>query len=420
MEQAARNIHQILFSHSSERLSLDTRAAVSDLTYRGLRHWGLAQVRAARLAAKSPDPPILCLLAVAWAALADAVRPAHTIVDEAVAAAKKLVPASAAPKVSGFVKALLRKTLSDVAGCDQDWVQPVARWNAPLWWIQKIQKDYPDQAVAVLDGLRTRAPLTVRLVDASAPAMSAFLEQLRAMGLTGFCVGPQAVAIVPGVPVERIPGFASGQVSVQDAAAQVAATLFSSMSASCAILDACAAPGGKSIALAQRYPGVVWAVDESAARLERLRRDLGRVAPTLRGRLEIRVANLLQESDCTRAGLPQQFDAILFDAPCSASGVVRRHPEIAWKRTPHDLARVVDTQRRLLDTLWRRLKPGGEFVFVTCSIFSEEGEDQVQQFLKRTPDAQPMPSPGRLLPIGNAAAGIDQDGFFYAKFKKQV
>jgi 16S rRNA (cytosine967-C5)-methyltransferase len=131
------------------------------------------------------------------------------------------------------------------------------------------------------------------------------------------------------------------------------------------------------------------------------------------------VADLLDPAALARAGLPASFDAVFLDAPCSASGVVRRHPEIPWKRTPEALATVVHTQQQLLDTLWGRVRPGGELVFVTCSIFLEEGEAQQQAFLERTPDARLMPSPGRLLPTAATEQGQNHDGFFYARFNKQ-
>jgi len=420
--QAAREIAVILEKNESPRNSR-LPSAVADLTYRGLRHWGLTQVRIQRLATKPPNTEILAVLAIAWAALREQLRSDHVIVDEAVAAAKVLTPGGGGgspegqSKVAGFVNALLRKTLADPQAALNDLEQPIARWNAPLWWIKKIQKDYPENADAVLTALACRGSLTLRLSPA-APTVVDYIAELHRQGLQGFQVGPAAVVVRPAMAVDRIPGFSNGQVSVQDASAQWVTSLFTELQPQ-HVLDACAAPGGKSIALAQVLNATVWALDQSSARLQRLVKDLPRVEKTLVGRVVPFQADALRPAAWRAEGLPDQFDAILLDAPCSASGVTRRHPEIAWRRDPQAIAHVVDIQRRMLDILWGKLKPGGELVFVTCSVFSEEGEEQQQAFLDRTPDARLMPSPGRQLPIADPENGQDQDGFFFAKFKKR-
>lgn len=399
-----------------------TDPAVVDLVYRGIRSWGLAQVRLNRLTRTSPAPPISALLSIVWAALREKMRAPHVLVHEAVSAARHLGGARAA----GFVNALLRRTLDDPVRSMEDEIDPQAKWNAPPWWIDKIHRQYPDEASDILAALACRAPLTVRVCAASSQAVPAYMEELRAAGLQGWQVGPLAVSVVPPMPVREIPGFRDGRVSVQDAASQrITEALDPAMFPSgrpAAILDACAAPGGKSIALAQMHVAVVWSVDVSSVRLERLRTDLPRVASTLRGQVQPVVGDVLDQSFWQEVapvrGMPDVFDAIVLDAPCSASGVVRRHPEIAWRRNPADILRVVDIQRRMLDFLWRRLAVGGQFVFVTCSIFQEEGEQQARDFLSRTPDARPYPGPGRIMPVSNVLAGRDQDGFFFATFLK--
>jgi 16S rRNA (cytosine967-C5)-methyltransferase len=419
--QAAREI-AALFDTTNTVSQATPSAAVRDLMYRGLRHWGLAQVRAKRLATKPPTTEIVALLAIAWAGLREQLRPDHVLVDEAVGAAKILSqqtirgPVSAHAKVAGFVNALLRKTLADPGAAARDLEDPIAKWNAPLWWIHKIQADYGDRASSVLDALACRSPLTIRL-SPMALAAKDYIAQLPAHGLSGYQVGPQAVVLQPAVPVHQIPGFSDGVVSVQDASAQRVTELFEDVNA-LQILDACAAPGGKTIALAQHCQATIWAVDQSKGRLGRLNHDLPRVEKTLKGRVKTVCADILDPDRWVAAGLPEQFDAIVLDAPCSASGVTRRHPEIAWRRSPKAIADVVDIQRRMLDILWRRLKPGGELAFVTCSVFFEEGEGQQRAFLDRTPDARLMPSPGRHLPVASPEDGQDQDGFFFAKFKK--
>lgn len=417
--------------------------AVSDLVYRGLRGWGLAQIRLARLSKKSPPLEIAALLAIAWAALNDELRPAHVIVDEAVSAAKQMTIASkrkaannkpnkstnlhnGANPFAGFVNALLRQCMKDPVACARDAQHPQAKWNAPAWWIKRIQDDWPSQASSMLDALHGKGRLTVRVHVRAGLSIASYLDTLKENHLHGIQVGPQAVVIEPAVPVHRIPGFAQGLVSVQDAAAQNICSIFDPLaieqswggSRPVHILDACAAPGGKSIALAQGYPATVWAMDVSADRLQALSRDLPRVASTLRGSIRPVAADVLDPASWP-ADLPAMFDAIVLDAPCSASGVTRRHPEIPWRRSPQGIADVADIQRQLLDLLWGRLKPGGELAFVTCSVFRDEGEHQQEAFLKRTVDARLMPCAGRVLPGDGLALGLSQDGFFFALFKKQ-
>jgi 16S rRNA (cytosine967-C5)-methyltransferase len=395
--------------------------AVSDLIYRGFRGWGLAQVRLQRMASKPPAIEIQTLLAIAWSALTSQMRPQHVLVDETVAAAKNMQGQA----VAGFVNALLRRTLADpLAAADAE--HPIAKYNAPSWWIEKIIQDYPGSHEAVLNALTERSGLTVRLDSKVVVKPSAYCELLHEQGLQGIVVGPQAVSIRPPVPVSEIPGFSQGWVSVQDASAQEALHSIDAellTAGPIEILDACAAPGGKTVALAQRFDGRVWAVDSSAARLAKLTTDLPRVAPTLKARVETVVHDLLRPwssaKSASGAVLPQAFDLIVLDAPCSASGVTRRHPEIPWKRTPEQVKSVAQTQRQMLDLLWGRLQPGGQLLFVTCSIFSEEGEKQQEAFLNRTADAELLTSPGRLMPIAQIDKGIDQDGFFVARFRKR-
>jgi 16S rRNA (cytosine967-C5)-methyltransferase len=395
-----------------------TTTAVTDLVYRGLRHWGLAKVRAQRLAPREPDGLLLALLAVAWSALAEKRRADHTVVDEAVAAAKQL----AGQRPAGFVNALLRKTLADPDRSAQDWHQPMAQYNAPSWWIEKIQKDYGDRADCILSALASRAGLTVRLAGRLAERPQDYLHMLSQAGLQGTLVGPVAVRVSPPVSVDRLPGFSEGLVSVQDAAAQRILGLIEGFMqrhpGPVQVLDACAAPGGKTTALAQTVSGTVWAMDLSRTRLSRLERDLPRVQSTLRADIRVLEADVLAPERWPEDVAERTFDLIVLDAPCSASGVTRRHPESAWKRTPEDVAKASVIQAKMLDKVWRRLKPGGELIFITCSVFSEEGEAQQEAFLTRTADARLLPSVGRVLPMADLEHGQDQDGFFYAQFEK--
>lgn len=423
MAQAARRIVQIFSADKSGEQAHDPPAVV-DLVYRGLRHWGLAQIRQARLAKHPPEPFLQALLAVAWASLETGLRDAHVVVDQAVAAAKSKAGVGAA----AFLNALLRKTLADASASQADWDHPIARYNAPMWWIDRVKMAYSEPSSALGEQILTastqRPPLTVRVAP-STGGVEAYLKELASCGFAAVQVGPSAVSLTPHVPVEKIPGFLEGRVSIQDASAQWAAQLVdlsdsarSEASARPEILDACAAPGGKTIGLAQLCDAHIWAVDMSALRLERLRKDLSRVASSCRGDLSLVCADMTRPEQWPPALAERQFDAILLDAPCTASGVVRRHPEIPWKRLPADIDRSAQIQAQMLDQCWKKLRPGGQLIFTTCSIFPEEGELQERSFLNRTPDAVLLPSPGRLLPVDRPENGADQDGFYYAKFKK--
>lgn len=426
ISQAARRVVQIF---SSENLAASHQVlspAVADLTYRALRHWGLTQVRLKRMTKRPPSPEVQALLAVAWAALETGLREPHTVVNQAVAAAKKMSHTATA----SFLNALLRKTLADPVAAHADWRDPVARFNAPAWWIEKIQAAYarpetPRLGQEILLASTVRPPLTVRVAARQDEAVLSYMQNLSDAGFKATRLGPTAVSLFPHVPVEQIPGFLVGSVSVQDASAQWAAQLFEfpdvaqkNPQTRLQILDACAAPGGKAIALAQRFCADIWALDASSHRLDRLRKDLPRVEPGFVGRLSVVCADLLQPATWPMPVGDIRFDGILLDAPCSASGVVRRHPEIPWKRTTAEIQQAADLQAKMLDICWTKLKPGGQLLLVTCSVFPEEGELLAQAFLHRTPDAVLLPSPGRLLPVASPEVGTDQDGFYYAKFKK--
>jgi 16S rRNA (cytosine967-C5)-methyltransferase len=250
-----------------------------------------------------------------------------------------------------------------------------------------------------------------------------YLEQLWAAGIKGHLVNDVGIRLEEPVPVTRLPGFASGAASVQDSAAQMAAPLLMGglgNTASLRVLDACAAPGGKTGHLLEISDASVIALEVDALRAERIVQTLGR----LNLRAEVRVAD---------AALPdtwwdgQPFDAILLDAPCTASGIVRRHPDVRWLRRETDIEQLARLQRAILQALWSLLKPGGRLLYCTCSVFRQEGDGQVQTFLAHNTDALLLPSPGHLIPQ-NAEKQYsvpdnqttDHDGFFYALLQKKA
>jgi len=221
------------------------------------------------------------------------------------------------------------------------------------------------------------------------------------------------------VPVQRLPGFEQGDVSVQDAAAQIAAPLLvyasgQALPPGARVLDACAAPGGKTAHLLELADLDVTALDADPARLARVTDTLSRLGLQART-----LAADARQPASWWDGRP--FDAILLDAPCSASGIVRRHPDVRWLRRESDIAALARTQDAILGALWPLLKPGGHLLYCTCSVFKMEGQERIDAFLQRTPDARALPSPGHLLPVVeylDPARHNRGDGFFYALLSK--
>jgi 16S rRNA (cytosine967-C5)-methyltransferase len=263
--------------------------------------------------------------------------------------------------------------------------------------------------------------MTLR-VNARRGDAAGYVARLAEQGMAARVIGPQAVLLDRPCPVTQLPGFAEGDVSVQDAAAQLAAPLLIGAGlAGRRVLDACAAPGGKTAHLLELADLDVLALDSDPARLPRVHETLARLGLHART-----LAADAAEPAAWWDGEP--FDAILLDAPCSAAGIVRRHPDVRWLRRSTDIATLAALQARLLDALWPLLKPGGRLLFCTCSVFKAEGQHQIDAFLQRRPDARPAaspPSPGHLLPLpDNASEGAEHkfsaaaDGFFHALLAK--
>jgi 16S rRNA (cytosine967-C5)-methyltransferase len=396
------------------------RPGVQALVYAALRELGRAEALRRLLAPRKPPPAadaLLCLaLALGWRE--DGPYEIHTLVNQAVEAAKRT---EAMHAQASFVNACLRRFLREraalVAQTDND---PVARWNHPAWWITRLQREAPQHWQAILQANNTQAPMTLR-VNLRQGSVADYLDALSAAGISARRNGPQGLTLAAPVPVQQLPGFAQGRVSVQDAAAQRAAPLLLQgleHRPGLRVLDACAAPGGKTAHLLELADAEVTALDIDPQRCQR-------IEDTLR-RLGLHAQVLAAD-----AGRPerwwdgQAFDAILLDAPCTASGIVRRHPDVRWLRRESDVAQLAAQQARLLKTLWPLLKPGGRLVYCTCSVFRAEGEDQVRAFLAHNREARLLPSPGHLWPSMSLESDAvtdnqssDHDGFFYALLEK--
>ncbi|WP_184139884.1 16S rRNA (cytosine(967)-C(5))-methyltransferase RsmB [Paraburkholderia atlantica] len=424
---------QSVFAAMPEGNAAAARGAVQDLAYRTMRRLASAEWLIAKLVKKAPPPHVAHVLACALALLVDdetsAAYTPFTVVDQAVSAIGARREFAFA---KGLVNAVLRNFLRErdtlLAAVQAD---EVAHWNYPAWWIDAVKRTWPETWQSVLAAGNTQGPLTLR-VNARHSTVDAYLQELQRQQIIARKAGEHAVTLATPMPVERIPGFNEGVVSVQDAGAQLAAQLLG-VRDGMRVLDACAAPGGKTGHLLELANIQLVALESDASRARRIGENLRR----LKLEAEVRIGdagNPAQWHD----DLDQPFDRILADVPCSASGIVRRHPDIRWLRRQSDIAALVSEQRRILDALWPLVKPGGELLYVTCSIFPEEGELQAQWFGNQHQDAVRLDAPGQLLPSvarapADSSAGShagrpaefstgtnsDHDGFFYARFQKR-
>ena len=392
-------------------LPSQARGAIQDLSYRTMRALGRAEALLAILATKQPSPPILHgLLCCALSLISDPAGAAlqrydaHTVVDQAVNAAAS-DPDMAHAK--GMVNAVLRRFLRERDTLLSQVVQsPVAHWNYPAWWIDTMKASYPRDWQAILSAGNEAPPLTLR-VNRLQTSVTDYLTHLQDQGVEARQIGADAVRLATPVPVTQIPGFHEGWVSVQDAGAQLAAPLLD-VRDGMRVLDACAAPGGKSGHLLEIAKISLLALDNDARRIGRITENLERLR--LDARLEVGDAAARTWWD----GMP--FDRILADVPCTASGIVRRHPDIRWLRRKADSAQLATLSAQILDNLWQMLATDGKLLFVTCSLWPQESEAQAAAFAKRM-HAVRLPAPGQLLP-GAANASGDHDGLFYALFQK--
>lgn len=407
-----------------EDVSPDLRPGVQSLLFHVLRSLGRAQALRQELARRPPPPPadaLLCTaLALAWQE-EGAPYEAFTLVNQAVEAAKK---GAATKSQASFINACLRRFLREraalVSMTDKN---PVALWNHPQWWIDRIKKERAPDWQAILAANNRHPPMTLR-VNARRAAVVPYLQSLKDAGMDATASGGMGVSLAQAKPVQQIPGFADGVVSVQDGAAQMAAPLLlgglTSRDGPLRVLDACAAPGGKTAHLLEYADCQVTALDVDPVRCQRIHQTLQRLGL----QANVIAADAGSVSTWWDGTL---FDAVLLDAPCSASGIVRRHPDVRWLRRETDIAQLAAIQSKLLKTLWPLVKPGGRLLYCTCSVFRAEGEDQVQTFLAHHNEAVLLPSPGLLVPHNGSNSPVvpdnltsDHDGFYYALLEKRA
>jgi 16S rRNA (cytosine967-C5)-methyltransferase len=389
-------------ARAAEEAGSPRRAALVDLTHGTLRRYG--RVQAVVRALSRRGPPEGLTEALLWCALyaLDSRRYAeYTVVDQAVRACALLERWAAKAYVNGVLRSWLRSRAALEARIARD---EVARYQHPGWWIELLRRAYPSQWTDVLAAGNGHPPMTLR-VNERRSSSAAYARRLEEAGIAAHAVGGAALLLERPVPVERLPGFPEGEVSVQDAGAQRAGELLD-LAPGQRVLDACAAPGGKSAHILERADVALTALDIDAARVARIERTLERLAL----RADVRAA------DCARLeswwdGKP--FDRILADAPCTGSGVVRRHPDIKWLRRAADVRAFAARQAAILDALWQALAPGGKLLYATCSVFPQENQELAQAFLARHGRARAVPlSEPQWLP------GPRHDGFFYALIEK--
>ena len=383
------------------------RGALTDLTHGTLRRYRRVQAIVEALSRRGrPDRLVEALLWCSLYAIESRRYADYTVVDQAVRACGLLERWTA----KGYVNALLRGYLREPETVESRIQRDAeARYQHPRWWIEIVQAAYPAAWESVLAAGNAHPPMCLR-VNRKLAGVDDYLRRLAAEGMAARRVGAEALLLEHPVGVERLPGFAAGEVSVQDAGAQRAAHCLD-LRGGQRVLDACAAPGGKTAHVLETAELDVTALDFDAARCARIERNLAR----LRLHAQVRVA------DCTQpaawwSGVP--FDRILADVACSASGVARRHPDVKWLRRAQDVEKFAVRQSEMLRALWQVLAPGGKLLYATCSVFPQENSEVVEAFVAGTPGARRL-----ALPDGGDAQWLpdaEHDGFYYALIEKQA
>ena len=425
------------------------RGAIQDLAFLAQRQRGRAQalIQALALNPTKTEPSVLALLEVALAIMVKdgvAKYDAHTVVNQAVVAVARVLhcanmswhahPVPDAPtQVKGFVNGVLRRWLREQDALLATALQnPVAQWNYPQWWITAVQKDYPEAWQSILQAGNAQAAMTLR-VNQRVGSLAEAQHALEDAGIASDTLLGSATALRLQRPtdVARIPGFMEGFFSVQDEGAQRLLQHLD-LQPGQRVLDACAAPGGKAALMLEACDIHLTAVDIDQSRLDKIAQTFQRVRytlPNMKGEnknisLKIVAADMTQSSQTSAWFDGTLFDCIVLDAPCSASGVVRRHPDARWLRRPDDLKTLIATQATLLKSVWPTLAVGGRLVYITCSVFKSEGEAQIAAFLDtfsqdaQNSSAKQLPAQGQLLPY--ATADTEHDGFYYAVLQKNA
>ncbi|MDP1996757.1 MAG: 16S rRNA (cytosine(967)-C(5))-methyltransferase RsmB [Gallionella sp.] len=405
---SGRNLNQVLDEtlRGKAAWAPAQRAALQDLSYGTLRFHGQLQAVLSQLLRKSlADERVRFLLLVALYQLQHGKSAQHAVVDHAVRAVQTLNP-----RVSGLANAILRGFLRNRdALLEQAAQHEEGKYSYPQWWIDELRAQYGERSTEILEAGNRHPPMTLRVNRRHGTAAD-YLAQLEQQNLSARLIEPGALQLDKPVAVNKLPGFFDGMVSVQDAGAQYAARLLD-VHAGMRVLDACAAPGGKTAHILECSQVGMVAVDKDGKRLQRVSENLQR--------LDLAAQLLVGDAAEPEAWWDgKTFQRILADVPCSASGVVRRHPDIKWLRRRADIAGFATQQGNILRALWRLLAQDGKLLYATCSVFQQENEQVIAAFLAQQQDARQLPvvlpehSGGQLLP------NDQHDGFFYALLQK--
>ena len=407
---AGKNLNQALSEALKKNadFSPQERGALQDICYGTLRFYGLLiKIQNVLLNKPLQDSRLKDLLLVALFQLQYSKAAKYAVVDNAVRAAKQINGAT-----GGLINAVLRNYLRkqtdllQLANEDEE-----GRYSYPQWWIDTIKNQYHDRASAILNAGNQHPPMTLR-VNQRIMSSEKYLEQLAAQNMEAQIILTRAILLNSPVMVDKLPGFYDGVVSVQDAGAQHAAKLLD-VTDGMRVLDACAAPGGKSAHLLESHNITLVALDKDEYRLNRVQENLQR----------LKLNALLI---CGDAAQPEDwwdgvtFDRILADVPCSASGVVRRHPDIKWLRRPSDIEGFALQQEQILEALWPLLARGGKLLYATCSVFARENQRVITDFLCRHEDAKQTTVVVKDMEDGQLLPNEQHDGFFYALLQKQT
>lgn len=414
---AARVVARVLEGASSTEALILTRgqpanlrAAAHDLSFNALRAYGLVDTLAEVLLDRpATDPHLRGLIYVALAEFVaqsgDHPRGIHAVVHQAVEAATLLGLARAKGLVNAVLRSFLRDSHSLIADARS---RETGRWNHPKWWIEKLKRAYPKSWELILTVSNAHPPMCLRL-NVRRQSPEEYMARLAESGIAARRLPGQAILLEMPCRVEALPGFSAGDVSVQDAGAQLAAHLLD-VRPGCRVLDACAAPGGKTAHILEIADCELVATDISTQRIRRIEENLARIA--------LRASVLVGDaSKAAELFPPGSFERVLADVPCTASGVVRRHPDMRWLRRESDVASFANMQAKILEALWQVLAPDGKLLYATCSVFPDENGLQVQAFLRRHDDAELLPATvgddGQILPT------LECDGFYYALIHKR-
>ncbi|MDO4249592.1 MAG: 16S rRNA (cytosine(967)-C(5))-methyltransferase RsmB [Neisseria sp.] len=410
---AGKNLQEVLAAlrHAHPELGLSEKGALQDIAYGCQRYAGSLRFMLSKMLNKPiSNSRLESLLLVALYQLNHTRNAPHAVVNEAVENIARIGKG----QYRSFANAILRRFLREKEAlnslCKTD---DTAKYNYPQWWQAYLKNHYPKHWHNILAATMQPPPMTLR-VNRRHGNSESYLKELEQAGLAGKALDDYAVRLHEAVSVNALPGFAEGRVSVQDWGAQQAAYLLKPQSGE-RILDACAAPGGKTGHLLEMADCQMTALDISPERMARVHSNLQRLGFLSENKnFQTGMVQLKSADAADLAGWYEgkPFDAILADVPCTASGVVKRNPDIKWLRRPGDALKTARQQEPLLDSLWSVLRPGGRMLLATCSLFEEENQQQLSRFLTRHADAQCSES-RVLIPNGN------QDGFYYALIHKQ-